>query len=280
MASPTFPITDDAVTPSRPLAISMGEPGGVGTELLFKAYRHFADFPPGKGPQFFLIDDPFRVEKLSRELDANIPIVTLRHPQETAEQFQHGLPILPLDEDMIDPLRKVKLGEASASTAKAVIASLDAAVTFVCDGTASSLVTLPIQKEALQEAGFSHPGHTDYLGELTKEIAMPKGMARGPVMLLTAGPFRVAPVTVHMPLSQVAPSLSADTIMRTGMVVAQSLARDYGILTPKIAVAGLNPHAGEGGMLGTEDENIIAPAIATLRAQGVDAFGPLPGDTM
>ncbi|MEM9422143.1 MAG: 4-hydroxythreonine-4-phosphate dehydrogenase PdxA [Pseudomonadota bacterium] len=268
--------TDSAL----PLAISMGEPAGIGTELLFKAYQHFAEFPAGKGPRFFVIDDPVRIEKSARALGVDVPIASLATPEDAIHQFANGLPVLPLADDALKSLQHVEPGRPNPTTAPAVIESITSAVAHIKNNRASGVVTLPIQKEALQQAGFAHPGHTEFLGYLTEDMPLPAGMVRGPVMLLTAGPFRVAPLTVHMPLKDVASAIAADNIVKKVMIIAQSLVRDYGIQTPRIAVAGLNPHAGEGGLMGTEEQEIIAPAIDALRKQGVDAQGPFPGDTM
>ncbi len=263
-----------------PLAISMGEPAGIGTELLFKAYQHFSEFPPGKGPHFFLIDDPVRVEKLARSLSVDVPIVSIATPETASEQFAHGLPVLPLHDEALSTLTHIEPGRPGPVSAPAVLESIRSAVAHIKNGTAGGLVTLPIQKEVLQQAGFKYQGHTDFLGHLTEDMTMPAGLVRGPVMLLTAGPFRVAPLTVHAPLRAVPDAIAADKIVKTTLVIAQSLLRDYGINQPRIAIAGLNPHAGEGGLMGTEEQEIIAPAIAALRQQGVDAQGPFPADTM
>ncbi|WOI52733.1 4-hydroxythreonine-4-phosphate dehydrogenase PdxA [Parvularcula sp. LCG005] len=265
---------------SSPLAVSMGEPAGIGTEILAMAYRHFADMPHGKVPTFFLVDDPFRVERLVRGLGLDVPIATIASPSEATEQFGHGLPILPLPDLHLDALRAVVPGSPTPSTAGAVTASIDIAVTAALNGEACGVVTLPIQKQALQDAGFEYPGHTEYLGHLTETTELPHGMTRGPVMILTAGPFRVAPVTVHLPLKDVSAALTLERIVSTGMVLAEALVRDYGVDTPRIAVAGLNPHAGEQGHLGREEIDVIVPAIKALRDKGIDAMGPFPADTM
>lgn len=263
-----------------PLVISMGEPSGIGTEILFKAYQHFADIPPGKGPTFYLIDDPVRVERLARDLGVDLRVATISRPDQAPTQFAHGLPVLPLNATGLNALADVKMGHPTAATAAAVTGSIERAIADLKDGAASGLVTLPIQKEALQSAGFAYPGHTEFLGHLTADMPLPDGMVRGPVMLLTAGPFRVAPLTVHTPLKSVAGAITVEKIMSTCAIIAQGLVRDYAIPAPRIAVAGLNPHAGEGGRMGSEEKDVIAPAIAALRDQRIDAQGPFPADTM
>jgi 4-hydroxythreonine-4-phosphate dehydrogenase len=264
----------------RPVAVTMGEPAGIGTEILFKAYQHFAAFPPGKGPAFFLIDDPFRVERLARTLGADIAIQTISEPAAAHEQFAKALPVLPLGGDSLEALRHVTPGKPSPATAGAVTASIERAVACCAAGDAAGLVTLPVQKEALMATGFAYGGHTEYLEALSAGLPMPRGFVRGATMLLTAGPFRVAPVTIHMPLREVPGALSADRIVKTGMIVSQALVRDYGVGRPRIVVTGLNPHAGEGGHLGTEEVEIIAPAIEALRQEGIEAIGPVPADAM
>lgn len=267
-------------TASAPLAISMGEPAGISTEILLKAYKHFAELPPGKGPSFYVIDDPFRVEKIARAFDADVNVATLRRPGDAAAQFNKALPVLPLPGNAISSLAEVTPGTPSPATAPAVIASIETAVRHAGSGDASGVVTLPIQKEALQQAGFAHAGHTDFIGKLTKDMPMPEGAARAAVMMLTAGPFRVVPATVHVPISEVPQRLTPELLMGTTLVVAQALVRDYGIAQPRIAMAGLNPHAGEGGHMGREEIDVIIPVIKALRERGIDVHGPFPADTM
>ncbi|WP_370338316.1 4-hydroxythreonine-4-phosphate dehydrogenase PdxA [Parvularcula marina] len=263
-----------------PLAVSMGEPGGVGTEILLKAWKHFSEMPPGQGPTFFLIDDPMRVERVARAFNADIPIATLSDPSRTQELFPSALPVMALPEDTLGLLKECEFGKALPASAPAVVASIDRAVELISEGAAGGLVTLPIQKEALADAGFAHPGHTEYLEKMTAKTDMPKGVERGAVMILTAGPFRVVPMTVHVSLSEVPALITKERIFRTGLILAQALVRDYGIPAPRIAVAGLNPHAGEGGKLGKEEQETILPAISMLRERGIDAIGPFPADTM
>lgn len=264
-----------------PLAISMGEPAGIGTEILFRAWHHFADHPPGHGPAFFLIDDPVRVERLSRALGAKVPVTTIASPAEAADRFAQALPVLPLQgQERLAGLDTVTPGSPSPATAGAVTGSIQSAVHAIGAGEAAGLVTLPIQKETLVEAGFAHPGHTEYLEALTAEMEMPKGLMRGAVMILTAGPFRVVPVTVHVPLREVPGLLTVDRLIQVGIITAQAMRRGYGIDKPRLAVAGLNPHAGEGGKIGTEEQDVILPALLKMREMGLDVVGPVPADTM
>lgn len=260
----------------RPLAISMGEPAGIGTELLYKAYAQLRD----EGIVFFTIDDASRLNTLPHTVSGGVRAVEIDTPKEATSAFEQGLPVLRLPDGPLDTLSNVILGQPQASTAEAVTASIEAAVKACAQGEAGALVTLPIQKSALQEAGFGFPGHTEYLGDLTADMPLPEGHTRGPVMMLAAESFRAVPVTVHMALNAVPGALTSELIVERGLVTAQALAADFGILSPRIAVAGLNPHAGEDGRMGTEDRDIVAKAVQELQFRGIDAVGPLPADTM
>jgi len=239
-----------------PLALTMGEPAGIGAEIAagaWAALRH-------TGPVFFLIDDASRIH--------GVPVIRIAAPEDAAAAFAAGLPVLhrPLPRPAVP-------GRIDPANAAATIASIDAAVALAKAGRAGGIVTNPIQKSALYAAGFAHPGHTEYLGEIA-------GAGVAPVMLLACPQLRVVPVTIHEPLrtaiARLTPALIADCARRT----AAGLRQDFGIAAPRIAIAGLNPHAGEDGTLGTEDRDIVAPAVAQLRAEGIDARGPIPPDTL
>ncbi|ADM08544.1 4-hydroxythreonine-4-phosphate dehydrogenase [Parvularcula bermudensis HTCC2503] len=270
-------MTSDAIAP---LAVSMGEPAGVGTELILKAWKNLSALPKGKGPVFYLIDDPVRVDRLARSLYPDTAVATISTPEETGDVFYRALPVLSLPTEVIADLKSVTLGTPTPKTAAAVIRSIDTAIAAIHRGEAGGLVTLPIQKQTLMAAGFQFPGHTEYLEHATAEMAMPVELERGAVMILTAGPFRVVPATVHIPLAEVTRALSTDLLIRRGRTLMQSLRRDYGIVHPRLAVSGLNPHAGEGGVLGREEEEIIAPAITALAKEGYVVEGPFPADTL
>lgn len=265
---------------SAPLALTIGEPAGVGTEITLRAYARLTAEPPGRAPVFCLVDDPARVEKIVRLVGVDVRVATIEHPRDAEATFPRALPVLPLEEGASAALMHVEPGTPSGATAGAVQGSIAQAVALALEGAVAGVVTNPIQKKVLADAGWGHPGHTEFLGALTADAAMPKGFVRGPVMMLAAGGFRVVPVTVHLPLRAVPDALAADLIVRAGAVTAQALMRDFGVARPRIAVAGLNPHAGEDGAMGTEEREVIAPAIAALREQGIDAVGPLPADTM
>jgi 4-hydroxythreonine-4-phosphate dehydrogenase len=164
-------------------------------------------------------------------------------------------------------------GAADAANARAVLESIETAVELFRQGGASAIVTNPIQKASLYKAGFQHPGHTEFLEFLA-------GQGAHAVMLLAVPGLRVVPVTVHTPLSRVPKALGTELIVRTGRITAEALRRDFGVAAPRLAVAGLNPHAGEDGAIGREEIEIISPAIETLRRDGIAVSGPRPADTL
>jgi len=250
-----------------PLAVTMGEPAGIGGEILVKAWskRRDLDLPP-----FVAIDDPSRLKAIAKALDINLPIKLVSTGEEAAAAFRMALPIAELDE-ALDPA--VESGTPNVAHAEAVIGSIENAVQWVSEGQASAVVTNPIQKQSLYEAGFRYPGHTEYLAALT-------GAAGGPVMMLVSPQLRVIPVTIHVPLAEVPQRLTMQAIVHAGRVAADALQSDFQIRAPRLAISGLNPHAGEGGTLGTEEQTIIAPAIEALRTDGIKVAGPLPADTL
>lgn len=239
-----------------PLALTMGEPAGIGGEIAIGAWQALR----ASGPAFLLIDDADRL--------SGAPIRRIAAPEDAAAVFAEALPVLhrPL------PHRPVP-GRLDPANAPAVIAAIDEAVALAKSGRVAGVVTNPIQKSALYAAGFAHPGHTEYLAELA-------GTGIPPVMLLACPELRVVPVTIHEPLRQAIARLTPGMIVEAAHTTAAALRRDFGIAAPRLAVAGLNPHAGEDGTLGTEDRDIVAPAVAALRAEGIDARGPMPPDTM
>ncbi len=248
-----------------PLAVTMGEPAGIGGEIALRAWlqRKAERLHP-----FFLIDDPERLAGIATDLDLPVAAIRIDSPDACAEAFGVGLPVLPLGTAVqADPSRPKPENTA------AVLQSIRQAVTLTLSGAASAVVTNPIHKQVLMEAGFHHPGHTEYLAELC-------GSAEKPVMMLAGDALRVVPVTVHRPLAEVPASLSGALIVETGRTTALALRTRFGIDRPRLAVAGLNPHAGEGGQLGTEDAEIVAPAVAQLRGEGLDVAGPFAADSL
>jgi 4-hydroxythreonine-4-phosphate dehydrogenase len=246
-----------------PLALSMGEPAGIGGEIALAAWLRRA----GGVPPFYLVDDPRRLAALARRLGWNVPVREIAGPEEAVAAFPAAMPVLPLGGAV-----KAEPGRPDPGDAPLVIRAIDKAVADVRAGRAAAIVTNPINKDLLYRAGFRHPGHTEYLAELAGGAEV--------VMMLACPELRVVPVTIHLPLRQAIDSLSVGAIVRTGQVAHEALTRDFGIAAPVVAVAGLNPHAGENGALGREDLDIVAPAVAELRALGIDARGPLAPDTM
>ncbi len=257
----------------------MGEPAGIGTEITLKAYRFYRDLAPESGIPFFLVDDPARVSLARRALGIDVPVVTVSAPHEAISAFPTGLPVLPLQGVTGKPADFAP-GVPSAETAGSVIASIEEAVKLALKGDIAGIVTNPIQKEMLTRSGFGFAGHTEFLGALTENTEIPTGLARGPVMMLAGQSLKVAPVTIHIPLEEVAAALSTEKIVSVCRVVAESLVRDFAVADPVLAIAGVNPHAGEGGTIGSQEQEIILPAITALKAAGVKAAGPLPADTM
>jgi 4-hydroxythreonine-4-phosphate dehydrogenase len=241
----------------------MGEPAGIGGEIALKAWRtHHADLPP-----FVLLDDPARLQALAARLGWDVPIAAVAAPTEALARFASALPVLP-----VALPRMVQPGKPDPANASAVLEAIRRAVELTRAGETAAVVTNPIHKKVLYDAGFRHPGHTEYLAELTG--------APLPVMMLATEILRVVPVTIHLSLRDALAALTTEAIVAAARITAAALCRDFGIARPRLAVAGLNPHAGEEGALGREDIEIVAPAVAALRAEGIDVAGPLPADTM
>jgi 4-hydroxythreonine-4-phosphate dehydrogenase len=251
----------------KPLAVTLGDPAGIGPEIVVKAWTALRR----EGPSFLVVGD---YDALASASGAGASILRrVASAEEAQAAFPEALPILDL------PLRApVIAGQPSASAAPAIIQWIETAVGLALSGAVAGVVTAPIAKAPLYEAGFKFPGHTEFLGELTAATAYDGD--RGPVMMLIAADLRVSLVTVHEPLAKVPGKLSVEAIVNAGLVTAQALRRDFGIAAPRLAVAGLNPHAGESGSIGREEVEIVAPAVAVLRDLGVEASGPYPADTL
>ncbi|MDZ4381583.1 MAG: 4-hydroxythreonine-4-phosphate dehydrogenase PdxA [Parvibaculum sp.] len=248
------------------LALTMGEPSGIGPEITLKAWlgRDGRSLPP-----FFVAGDPSLYRETGAALGIDVPVREIGMPEEAAQVFAIALPVLPV------PLaEKPVAGLLSAANAAAVLSSIDLACDLVLQGKAAGIVTNPIHKRALYEAGLAMPGHTEYLAE--------RSGGATPAMMLSCPGLRVVPVTVHLSLRDAVAALSVRTIADRGVILARSLASDFGIDCPRIAVAALNPHAGEEGHLGREEIEIIVPAIEAMRAHVPDAEfrGPAPADTL
>jgi 4-hydroxythreonine-4-phosphate dehydrogenase len=243
----------------------MGDPAGIGPEIIVKAWRALR----AEGPAFVVIGDFARMVAASPSGSAILARVTW--PSEAQAVFTDAIPVLDL------PLQApVVAGRSDPVNAPAVIRWIETAAGLALSGEVSGVVTAPIAKAPLYQAGFAHPGHTEFLAELT---AAP-GVASQAVMMLCAGDLRVVLATIHLPVSQVAGALTARHIVGVAETTASALETDFGIARPRLAMAALNPHAGEDGSLGREEIEILEPAARELRAAGVDCDGPKPADTL
>jgi 4-hydroxythreonine-4-phosphate dehydrogenase len=251
----------------KPLAISMGEPAGVGPDIIMALYARRADLGL---PRFCVFGHADFLRSRAKTLGLTIDIAEVA-PEGADAAFAGALPVV-----NIYGLVPDSPGQTSPLSAGVVIRSIEAAVAATLTGTCSGLVTAPIHKGALYHAGFKHPGHTEFLAELCANGSTP----RLPVMMLAHGGLRAVPVTIHVPIRDVPDLLTKDLIVETVQVLAYDLKRRFGIANPRIGVAGLNPHAGEGGAIGREDLEIVGPAVAQLQFEGIDAEGPMPADTL
>lgn len=246
----------------------MGDPSGIGPDITLMAWlqRDGAGVPP-----FAFIGCEDVLVSRARLLGLNVPCTRVSDMAAAARVFATSLPILPLTS-----ASTVTAGKPSSASAPAVKAAIETAVTLTLAGEAAAVVTNPIAKHVMAAAGFAHPGHTEFLGALARAAGHPAS----PVMMLCGAGLRVVPVTIHIALADVPGALSADLIAETVRVTAAGLRRWFGIARPRLAVTGLNPHAGESGLMGHEEADIIAPALARLRAEGLDVSGPHPADTI
>jgi 4-hydroxythreonine-4-phosphate dehydrogenase len=252
--------------PPLPLALTMGDPSGIGPEITVRAWR---DRDADALPPFAVYADV----DLMRAVDPEITIAPVASARDAAGIFGSALPVVSI------PLaRPAQPGAPAVENGHATILSIRRAVSDIASGRASAVVTNPIAKAVLYRAGFSHPGHTEFLGVLAKEF-WPAEPAEA-VMMLASDTLRVVPLTIHVRLKDVPALVTTDRIIATARVVAKALKRDFGIANPRLAIAGLNPHAGEEGALGTEERDVIAPAVAALRREGLVVTGPNAADTM
>lgn len=250
-----------------PIALTLGDPAGIGPEIIVKAWNELRH----GGPPFVVVGD---FQSLASASVAGASIIRrVTSAAEGVKTFADSLPILDF------PLRSpVVSGKPSPAAGPSIVRWIETAVGLALSNVVCAVVTAPIAKASLYESGFKFPGHTEFLGELTAAASFDG--ARGPVMMLTAQDLRVALVTAHEPLARVSQALSVEAIVNAALVTAQALRRDFGIAAPRLAVAGLNPHAGESGAIGREEIEIVAPAVRALCGLGVDASGPWPSDTL
>ncbi|MFC4624156.1 4-hydroxythreonine-4-phosphate dehydrogenase PdxA [Daeguia caeni] len=254
---------------ASPLAVSIGDPSGIGPDIALSAWLHRRE---RNLPPFVLLADPAQLAARARCLGFEIPLATVERPAEAAPLFDEKLAVIALNNAHIE-----SPGTPLPDNAAGVIEAIERAVAYTLAGEAAGVVTCPIAKKPLYEAGFRHPGHTEFLAELASQYL---GREVTPVMMLAGPQLRAVPVTIHIPLSQVPKRLTCKEIVTVSRITAHELRARFGIAAPRLAISGLNPHAGEGGALGQEDDAIIRPAVESLRREGIDARGPYPADTM
>jgi len=259
-------MADRAAKPP-PLALTLGEPAGIGPDITIAAWLRRREL---NLPAFYLLGDEALIAQRARALGADIRTAAVS-PGEAASAFADALPVVTTGAPAT-----AEPGKPDASSAPAALASIRQAVTDVREGRAGAVVTNPIAKSVLYRAGFRHPGHTEFLAELAAE----GGRVPQPVMMLWSPRLAVVPVTIHVSIRDALAELTSDLIVSTARIVAAELKSRFGIAQPRIVVSGLNPHAGEDGSLGHEEQTVIAPALRILRSEGIETRGPLPADTM
>jgi 4-hydroxythreonine-4-phosphate dehydrogenase len=252
---------------AKPLALTSGEPAGIGPDITLKAWLRRNEL---KLPPFYLLGDSDFLGRRAKLLGLDVKLVDVS-AENALDAFASALPVVATGQTAT-----ARPGQPDDSSAAAALASIRQAVCDVVAGRASAIVTNPIAKSVLYRAGFNHPGHTEFLAEL----AAVEGRAPQPVMLLWSPALAVVPVTIHLSLREAIAQLSSELIVTTVRIVAADLKSRFGLAHPRLAISGLNPHAGEDGALGTEDRDIVAPAIEILRGDGIEIKGPLPADTM
>ncbi|ACK84742.1 4-hydroxythreonine-4-phosphate dehydrogenase PdxA [Methylorubrum extorquens] len=254
----------------RPLALTLGDPSGIGPEIALAAWQLRSE----RGvPPFQLIGDPEFLEATAYRLGLSVPVAEVE-PDDACEVFPRALPVLPLPSGakvIATP------GAPDSANAGAIVESITAAVDLVRSGAASAVVTNPIAKFVLTRVGFAHPGHTEFLAALAAREGREPSL---PVMMIWSDTLAVVPVTIHVALRRVPELLTQDLVERTARIVHADLRARFGLEHPRLVLSGLNPHAGESGTMGTEDRDVLAPAVAVLRSEGIDIRGPLPADTL
>ena len=251
----------------KPLALTSGEPAGIGPDIAIAAWlrRNELSLPP-----FYLLADRAFVADRAKLLGLKVEIAD-SCPEDAPAAFANALPVVATGH-----VATARPGLPDATSADAALASIRQAVGDVMTGKAGAVVTNPIAKSVLYRSGFRHPGHTEFLAELAAE----GGRVPQPVMMLWSPALAVVPVTIHVSLRDALAQLSTDLIVTTARIAVADLKARFGLANPRLAVSGLNPHAGEDGSLGDEEITIVAPAVEMLRAEGIDARGPMPADTM
>jgi 4-hydroxythreonine-4-phosphate dehydrogenase len=252
-----------------PLALTQGDPSGIGPELTVKAWLKTHDKPDA--PPFLAVANPDRLAAIARDLDLKVPVKFVAGA-EAAPVFRHALPVYALNHCVAG-----RPGTPDVTDAAGTIASIETCVRLIHAGEASAIVTNPISKELFYRASFRHPGHTEFLAELAERYFGERVRA---VMLIWSPQLAVVPATIHVPLARAPALLTRELLVETGLIVARGLASRFGIKNPRLAFTGLNPHAGEGGSMGREEIEVIAPALADLAAAGVAVSGPHAADSL
>jgi 4-hydroxythreonine-4-phosphate dehydrogenase len=252
---------------AKPLALTLGEPAGIGPDIAIAAWLRRTEFGL---PPFYLLGDRDFIADRAKTLGVQVRLADVRAEQ-ALDRFADALPVVATGH-----ATAARPGLPDKTSAPAVVASIRQAVGDVASGRAGAVVTNPISKSVLYRAGFEHPGHTEFLAEL----AATGGGRPQPVMMLWSPALAVVPVTIHLSLRDAIARLSSDLIVTTARIAVADLKARFGLERPRLAISGLNPHAGEDGTLGSEERTIIAPAIEILRGAGIDVRGPLPADTM
>jgi 4-hydroxythreonine-4-phosphate dehydrogenase len=252
---------------AKPLALTTGEPAGIGPDIAIQAWLRRDEL---KLPAFYLLGDRDFLSNRAKTLGLDLKLADIR-AEDASDAFANALPVVATGH-----IATARPGQPDHTSAGAAMASIRQAVGDVIAGRASAVVTNPIAKSVLYRAGFRHPGHTEYLAEL----AATDGHTPQPVMMLWSPALVVVPVTIHVSLREAIAQLSSDLIVTTARIVVAALKARFGLVNPRLAISGLNPHAGEDGSIGTEDKTIVAPAIEILRGEGIEVRGPLPADTM
>jgi 4-hydroxythreonine-4-phosphate dehydrogenase len=252
---------------AQPLALTIGEPAGIGPDIAIQAWLRRNEL---KLPAFYLLGDRDFLGKRAKALGLELKLADVT-AENASDAFADALPVVATGH-----IATARPGQPDHTSASTAMFSIRQAVGDVLAGRASAVVTNPIAKSVLYRTGFRHPGHTEFLAEL----AATGGHTPQPVMMLWSPALVVVPVTIHVPLREAIAQLSIDLIVTTVRIVNAALKARFGLAHPRLAVSGLNPHAGEDGTLGTEDRSIVAPAIEIMRAEGIEVTGPRPADTM
>jgi 4-hydroxythreonine-4-phosphate dehydrogenase len=252
----------------RPLALTLGEPAGIGPDITFAAWQRRAEL--NLAPFYLLADAKF-IARRAAPIAPDLPIAVVE-PAAASAAFKTALPVVDIGVTVT-----AGPGRPDQSSAPAALAAIRRAVSDVLSGAAAAIVTNPVAKNVLYRSGFTEPGHTEYLATLAESAT---GRRLQPVMMLWSPELAVVPVTIHLPLKDVVTKLTTELVVTTGRIVAHDLRERFGLVRPRLAIAGLNPHAGEEGALGEEDITVVRPAVERLQAEGIDARGPLPADSL